>query len=144
MNQVSSKGISTEESFFKIADSPASITLVGENRKANGISILDYLRPGSEILQHFECSLHHSEWLPSIEFLYSTARSNPNIRWFLSVQNLEILRMFISVGAANPDILTLHYEVTQHFKTGKLIGIERDLETLDYAISHGAEIRGGK
>ena len=143
MNQISSKGISIEESFFKIADSPASITLVGENKKANKISILDYLHPGSEIIQHFGCSLHHSEWLPSIEFLYSTARSNSNIRWFLSVQNLEILRMFISVGAANPDVLTLHYEVTQHLKTGRLMAIKRDLETLDYGITHGKEVRGG-
>jgi hypothetical protein len=54
---------------------------------------------------------------------------------------LEMTQAFVEAGRKYPD-LSAHFELTKHAKTGQIIAIRRDLNTLDYGISHNKEVRG--
>jgi predicted ATP-dependent endonuclease of OLD family len=65
-----------------------------------------------------------------------------NVQIFATTHSLEMTEAFIKAGLDRQDSAA-HFELVRHEKTNKIVAINRDLETLEYGISHHKEVRGG-
>ncbi|HEY9706121.1 MAG TPA: AAA family ATPase, partial [Allocoleopsis sp.] len=67
-----------------------------------------------------------------------------NVQIFATTHSLEMIKSFTEVGLENEKNQALggYFELTKHFKSQQIIGIKRDLDTLDYAIEHSKGVRG--
>jgi len=52
-----------------------------------------------------------------------------------------VTEAFIKAGSEYKNT-SAHFELTRQMKTGRIVAIRRDLDTLDYGISHNKEVRG--
>ncbi len=67
-----------------------------------------------------------------------------NVQIFATTHSLEMIKSFAEVGLENEknQNISVYFELTKHFKSQQIIGIKRDLDTLDYAIEHSKGVRG--
>ena len=92
-------------------------------------------------IDEIENGIHHSNQVAFWEFLYKLAEQL-NVQIFATTHSLEMTEAFIKAGLERQD-LAAHFELTRHEKTNKIVAINRDIETLEYGISHHKEVRGG-
>jgi AAA15 family ATPase/GTPase len=93
------------------------------------------------LIDEIENGIHHSSQVALWGFLYKLAEQL-NVQIFATTHSLEMTEAFIKAGLERQD-LAAHFELTRHEKTNKIVAINRDLETLEYGISHHKEVRGG-
>ncbi len=53
-----------------------------------------------------------------------------------------MIRAFATAGLALSPTSCTYIELARHEATGKITAINRDLETLNYALEHGKGVRG--
>ncbi len=94
------------------------------------------------LIDEIENGIHHSNQVAFWEFLYKLA-DRLNVQIFATTHSLEMTKAFLQAGLNQPEISAAHFELTRHEKTNKIVAIERDLETLEYAIDRHKEVRGG-
>jgi AAA15 family ATPase/GTPase len=62
---------------------------------------------------------------------------------FATTHSLEMLQAFADVGLEpNQECSSAYFELAKKPKTDQIIGIRRDLETLNYALEHQKGVRG--
>jgi len=62
---------------------------------------------------------------------------------FATTHSLEMLQAFADVGLeSNQECSSAYFELAKKPKTNQIIGIRRDLETLNYALEHQEGVRG--
>jgi AAA domain, putative AbiEii toxin, Type IV TA system len=93
------------------------------------------------LIDKIENGIHHSNQIAFWNFLYRLAEKL-NIQIFATTHSLEMTEAFIKAGLDRQDSAA-HFELVRHEKTNKIVAINRDLETLEYGISHHKEVRGG-
>ena len=93
------------------------------------------------LIDEIENGIHHSNQIAFWNFLYKLAEQL-NVQIFATTHSLEMTEAFIKAGLDRPDSAA-HFELTRHEKTNKIVAINRDLETLEYGITHHKEVRGG-
>jgi AAA15 family ATPase/GTPase len=93
------------------------------------------------LIDEIENGIHHSNQIAFWDFLYKLAEQL-NVQIFATTHSLEMTEAFIKAGIDRQDSAA-HFELTRHEKTNKIVAINRDLETLEYGISHHKEVRGG-
>lgn len=93
------------------------------------------------LIDEIENGIHHSNQIAFWDFLYRLA-AQLNVQIFATTHSLEMTEAFIKAGLERQDSAA-HFELTRHEKTNKIVAINRDLETLEYGISHHKEVRGG-
>jgi AAA15 family ATPase/GTPase len=101
------------------------------------------------LIDEIENGIHHSNQIAFWEFLYRLAEQL-NVQIFATTHSLEMTEAFIKAGLnsrserlCQRQDSAAHFELTRHEKTNKIVAINRDLETLEYGISHHKEVRGG-
>jgi AAA15 family ATPase/GTPase len=98
----------------------------------NGILLIDEMENGG---------IHHFNQVNFWNVLYKLA-NELNVQIFATTHSLEMTQAFIKAGVEYQNS-TAHFELVRQAKTGKIIAIKRDLDTLNYGISHNEEVRGG-
>jgi AAA15 family ATPase/GTPase len=93
------------------------------------------------LIDEIENGIHHSNQIAFWDFLYKLAEQL-NVQIFATTHSLEMTEAFIKAGLERQDSAA-HFELVRHEKTNKIVAINRDLETLEYGISHHKEVRGG-
>ena len=93
------------------------------------------------LIDEIENGIHHSSQIAFWDFLYKLA-DQLNVQIFATTHSLEMTEAFIKAGLDRADSAA-HFELTRNEKTNKIVAINRDLETLEYGISHHKEVRGG-
>jgi AAA15 family ATPase/GTPase len=93
------------------------------------------------LIDEIENGIHHSNQIALWGFLYKLAEQL-NVQIFATTHSLEMTEAFIKAGLDRSDSAA-HFELTRHEKTNQIVAINRDLETLEYGISHHKEVRGG-
>jgi AAA15 family ATPase/GTPase len=93
------------------------------------------------LIDEIENGIHHSNQIAFWDFLYRLAEQL-NVQIFATTHSLEMTEAFIKAGLDHQDSAA-HFELVRHEKTNKIVAINRDLETLEYGISHHKEVRGG-
>jgi len=118
------------------------LSLFGDaiNRIANIILTLINNENSILFIDEIENGIHHSSQKYFWSLLYNLSCSL-NVQIFATTHSLEMTQAFIEAGLEN-DNLGAHFELAKHSKTGKIVAIRRDLQTLDYGIRHHKEVRG--
>ena len=98
----------------------------------NGILLIDEMENGG---------IHHFNQVNFWNVLYKLA-NELNVQIFATTHSLEMTQAFIKAGLEYQNSAA-HFELVRQAKTGKIVAIKRDLDTLDYGISHNEEVRGG-
>ncbi len=93
------------------------------------------------LIDEIENGIHHSNQIAFWDFLYRLAEKL-NVQIFATTHSLEMTEAFIKAGLNRQDSAA-HFELVRHEKTHKIVAINRDIETLEYGISHHKEVRGG-
>jgi AAA15 family ATPase/GTPase len=93
------------------------------------------------LIDEIENGIHHSNQIAFWDFLYRLTEQL-NVQFFATTHSLEMTEAFIKAGLDRQDSAA-HFELVRHEKTNKIVAINRDLETLEYGISHHKEVRGG-
>jgi AAA15 family ATPase/GTPase len=119
------------------------LSLFGDamNRIAEIILKIINNQDGILLIDEIENGIHHSSQIALWDFLYKLA-DRLNVQIFATTHSLEMTEAFIKAGLDRQDSAA-HFELTRHEKTNKIVAINRDLETLEYGISHHQEVRGG-
>ena len=92
------------------------------------------------LIDEIENGIHHSNQAAFWSILYRLA-NELNVQIFASTHSLEMMKAFIKAGSEYEN-MAAHFELTKNVRTGKTVAIKRDLDTLDYGISHNQEVRG--
>ena len=92
------------------------------------------------LIDEIENGIHHSNQVAFWSILYRLAKEL-NVQIFDTTHSLEMIKSFIEAGAEYEN-MAAHFELTRNLKTGKIVAIKRDLDTLEYGISHNKEVRG--
>jgi AAA15 family ATPase/GTPase len=61
---------------------------------------------------------------------------------FATTHSLEMIQAFADVGLEYYPEEGAYFELARSPRTDKIIGIKRQLSTLEYALKHGNEVRG--
>jgi len=92
------------------------------------------------LIDEIENGIHHSNQAAFWSIIYKLA-NELNVQIFATTHSLEMIEAFIKAGS-NYHNLAAHFELTRNVKTSKIVAIRRDLDTLEYGISHNKEVRG--
>lgn len=93
------------------------------------------------LIDEIENGIHHSNQVYFWNLLYKLA-NELNVQIFATTHSLEMTQAFVKSGLEYQNSAA-HFELVRQAKTGKIVAIKRDLDTLDYGISHNEEVRGG-
>lgn len=61
---------------------------------------------------------------------------------FATTHSWEMIKAFADVGLKEAEEAGAYFEFARSLKNNKIIGIKRNLETLNYALAHGKAVRG--
>lgn len=119
------------------------LSLFGDaiNRIANIVLKLVNNENSILLIDEIENGIHHSSQVYFWNILYKLAHEL-NVQVFATTHSLEMTQAFIQAGQEYENSAA-HFELTRHIKTGKVVAIRRDLDTLGYGIRHNKEVRGG-
>lgn len=120
------------------------LSLFGDaiNRVAN--IILSVINNNSSILliDEIENGIHYTNHVSLWKMLFKLSQEL-NVQIFATTHSLEMLTAFTKVGLESEfSDLAAHFEMARSVKTGQIIGIKRDMETLEYSLSHNRGVRG--
>ena len=93
------------------------------------------------LIDEIENGIHYANHRDFWRALFELSKEL-DVQIFATTHSLEMIQAFRDVGLNYYADSGAYFEMARHYKTKKIIGIKRDLETLDYAIEHGKEIRG--
>ena len=119
------------------------LSLFGDaiNRIADIILKIVNTENSTVLIDEIENGIHHSNQVYFWNILYKLA-NELNVQIFATTHSLEMTQAFIKAGLEYQNSAA-HFELVRQAKTGKIVAIKRDLDTLDYGISHNEEVRGG-
>ena len=93
------------------------------------------------LIDEIENGIHYTNQRDFWKALFELSKEL-DVQIFATTHSLEMIQAFADIGLNNYPDSGAYFEMTRHYKTNKIIGIRRDLETLDYAIEHGKGVRG--
>ncbi len=93
------------------------------------------------LIDEIENGIHHSSQIDFWDVIYKLA-TELNVQVFATTHSLEMTQAFVKAGLEHQN-QAAHFELVRQAKTDKIVAIKRDLDTLDYGISHNEEVRGG-
>ncbi len=127
----------------KEGESRLPLSLFGDaiNRIADIILRLVNNENSILLIDEIENGIHHSNQFYFWDFIFKLA-NKLNVQVFATTHSLEMTQAFIKAGLEHQNFAA-HFELMRQAKTGKIVAIRRDVETLDYGISHSKEVRGG-
>lgn len=120
------------------------IALFGDAINRVATIILYVINNNSDILllDEIENGIHYTNQANLWRMMFRLAREL-NIQIFATTHSLEMLKAFTEVGLESEfSDLAAHFEMARSVKTGQIIGIRRDMETLEFSLSHGGGVRG--
>jgi AAA15 family ATPase/GTPase len=120
------------------------LSLFGDAINRVAAIILSIINNSSNILlvDEIENGIHYASQTSLWRMLFRLAKEL-NVQIFATTHSLEMLKAFTEVGLENEfSSLASHFEMARSVKTGQIIGIKRDMETLEYSLSHGGGVRG--
>jgi AAA15 family ATPase/GTPase len=121
------------------------ISLFGDAINRITMIILKLINNQQKILliDEIENGLHYSIYQELWHKLFSLCQEM-NVQIFATTHSLEMIQSFAAVGLQNDENqkMSAYFELTKHCKTQQVIGIKRDLDTLDYAIEYTKGVRG--
>ena len=94
------------------------------------------------LIDEIENGIHHTNQRNFWIILFRLA-VELDTQIFATTHSLEMLEAFADVGLkSNQECSSAYFELARKLKTNQIIGIRRDLETLDYALEHQQGVRG--
>jgi AAA15 family ATPase/GTPase len=93
------------------------------------------------MIDEIENGIHYTNHRDFWKALFELAKQL-NIQIFATTHSLEMIQAFTDVGLNYYPEDGAYFEMTRHYDTDQIIGIKRDLDTLDYALKHGKGVRG--
>ena len=94
------------------------------------------------LIDEIENGIHYTSQRDFWRFLFRLA-VELDTQIFATTHSLEMLQAFADVGLEpNQECSSAYFELAKKPKTDQIIGIRRDLETLNYAIEHQKGVRG--
>jgi len=106
--------------------------------------ILSIINNNSGILlvDEIENGIHYTNQADFWRILFRLAKEL-KVQIFATTHSLEMLKAFAEVGLENEfSGLAAHFEMARSIKTGEIIGIERDMESLEYSLMRNTGVRG--
>ena len=97
------------------------------------------------LIDEIENGIHHTNQLEFWKMLFKLAKEF-DIQIFATTHSGEMIRAFANAGLeelkqGNDDIAA-YVELARNVRTGRIAGIVRDVEQLDYALTHEMGVRG--
>jgi AAA15 family ATPase/GTPase len=119
------------------------LSLFGDALNRIADIILSLVNNQSSILlvDEIENGIHYTNQRELWKILFRLA-DELDVQIFATTHSLEMIQAFVDVGINQYEGLGAHFELARHAKTKQIIGIKRDLETLDYGIKHQKGVRG--
>ncbi len=120
------------------------IFLFGDAINRIAVVILSMVNNSNNILliDEIENGIHYTNQANLWRMLFRLAKEL-NVQIFATTHSLEMLEAFTEVGLESEfSDLAAHFEMARSVKTGEIIGIKRDIETLSYSLSHNRRVRG--
>ena len=120
------------------------ISLFGDAINRIAAIILYVINNNSDILllDEIENGIHYTSQANLWRMLFRLAKEL-NVQIFATTHSLEMLTAFTQVGLESEfSDLAAHFEMARSVKTGQIIGIKRDMETLEYSLSRNGGVRG--
>lgn len=93
------------------------------------------------LIDEIENGIHYTKQGNFWEQLFRLA-SDLDIQIFATTHSLEMIKAFTETGVSKYPDLGVYFEIARKPNSNSIIGINRDLETLKYAIEHGKGVRG--
>ena len=94
------------------------------------------------LIDEIENGIHHTNQREFWRVLFRLA-VELDTQIFATTHSLEMLQAFADVGLEpNQECSSAYFELARKPKTNQIIGIRRDLETLNYALEHQEGVRG--
>lgn len=93
------------------------------------------------LIDEIENGIHYTNHRDFWRALFELSKEL-DVQIFATTHSLEMIQAFRDIGLNYYADSGAYFTMTRHYKTQKIIGIKRDLETLDYAIERGKEVRG--
>ena len=94
------------------------------------------------LIDEIENGIHHTSQREFWRVLFRLA-VELDTQIFATTHSLEMLQAFADVGLEpNQECSSAYFELAKKPKTDQIIGIRRDLETLNYALEHKKGVRG--
>jgi hypothetical protein len=94
------------------------------------------------LIDEIENGIHHTNQRNFWRILFRLA-VELDTQIFATTHSLEMLQAFADVGLEpNQECSSAYFELAKKPKTDQIIGIRRDLETLNYALEHQKGVRG--
>jgi AAA15 family ATPase/GTPase len=120
------------------------LSLFGDAIKRVTAIILSIINSNVSILfvDEVENGIHYTNQANLWRMLFRLSKEL-NVQIFATTHSLEMLKAFTEVGLESEfSDLAAHFEMARSVKTGQIIGIKRDMETLEYSLSHDRGVRG--
>lgn len=119
------------------------LSLFGDAIKRVASIILKLINSDYNILliDEIENGIHHTNQKEFWQALFEMCREF-DIQIFATTHSLEMIQAFVEAGLNKYPDQGAYFEMSRNPQTDKIIGIRRDLETLDYAIEHKKGVRG--
>ncbi|WP_446387709.1 AAA family ATPase [Coleofasciculus sp. B1-GNL1-01] len=93
------------------------------------------------LIDEIENGIHYTKQGEFWEHLFKLA-SELDIQIFATTHSLEMIKAFTATGVSKYPDMGAYFEIARKPRNHSIIGINRDLETLKYAIEHGKGVRG--
>ena len=120
------------------------LTLWGDAINRIAAIIISVVNNDSNILfiDEIENGIHYTNHVSLWKMLFKLSK-DLDVQIFATTHSLEMLTAFTKVGLESEfSDLAAHFEMARSVKTGQIIGIRRDMETLEYSLSHDRGVRG--
>ncbi|NEP61420.1 MAG: ATP-binding protein [Symploca sp. SIO2G7] len=144
INEVQSISIGEPTIYLKRdGENRLPLSLFGDalNRIADIILSLVNNQSSILLIDEIENGIHYTNQRELWNILFRLA-DELDAQIFATTHSLEMIQAFVDVGIQQYEGLGAHFELARHAKTNQIIGIKRDLETLDYGIKHQKGVRG--
>lgn len=95
------------------------------------------------LIDEIENGIHHANQYDLWKIIFALS-SICNVQIFATTHSREMIQAFADAGLSDTasEDKASYFEITQSIKSGELIGIRRDLETLTYEMTQGMGVRG--
>jgi AAA15 family ATPase/GTPase len=105
--------------------------------------VLKLLNSNNSILliDEIENGIHYTNQREVWKMLFRLAEEL-DAQIFATTHSIEMIQAFADVGLEHYPNQGAYFELIRSPRTDKILGIKRDLETLDYALKHEKEVRG--
>jgi len=145
INSIETFNIGVPILYLQKGDEPRlPLSLFGDAITRITMMILSIVGNNSQVLlvDEIENGIHYTNQANLWRMLFRLAKEL-NVQVFTTTHSLEMLKAFTEVGLDEEfSGLAAHFEMARSVKTGQIIGIKRDMETLEYSLSHGRRVRG--